>query len=293
MTTQEALRYAATQLTPFLNNADDARREAEWLLAHVTKKTASILRTTTDLLTSEQKRWLTQALTDRINNHKPLAYILGWVPFCSLDIAIEPPILIPRHETEEWVDELIQLIPTTCSLTILDLCTGSGCIALALAKHRPNVSVIGIDILPEAIALAQKNKERLGPLPNVTFIQADLYDGIHYRFDMIISNPPYLAADEWSTLDAGVRKWESPLALVSDDKDGADLYRRIIKEAAQYLTPRTENTKDLPALVLEHGYLQAPLISQLLTNHGFTNQIHKNDLFGNPRVIYSNLWFLG
>jgi release factor glutamine methyltransferase len=287
MTIQEALQYAITKLTPFFNNADDARREAEWLLAHLTKQSTAALRTNNGLITITEQEWLTQALNERIINHKPLAYILGWVPFCSLEITIEPPILIPRHETEEWVDELITIIPINIPLRILDLCTGSGCIALAIAKHRPNVSVIGVDILPQAVALAQKNRNALGTLPNLTFRQTDLYNGLNDQFDMIISNPPYLAATEWNSLDAGIRQWESPLALISDDKDGADLYRRIIQEAWQHLKPRTTNTKSLPALVLEHGYLQAPLLSTLLTNQGFTSQIHKNDLFGKPRVIYA------
>ena len=289
MTIFEALTYATEQLHAILDNRT-ATQEAYWLVAKtVNKPTSYLISNRSAPLTAQQEAWLATALNDRITGHKPLGYILGSVPFCSLEIPIEPPILIPRHETEEWVDELIRLIPHNIPLTVLDLCTGSGCIALAIGKHRPFVSIVGIDILPQAVALAQKNKELLAPLPNVTFMESDLYTNLtSYSFDMIISNPPYLAASEWNDLDAGVRNWESPLALVSDEHDGADLYRRIIQQASQYLAPRNEQNKNLPELVLEHGHQQSEIVGQILTSHGFSIQKHKIDLFDKARVIYSS-----
>ena len=159
-------------------------QEAWWLVQKITSKNKSfLLLNRTIQLTSDQEITLFKWVNERINK-KPLQYILGSVPFCNLDILVKPPILIPRPETEEWSSDLIKKLPNI-PLNILDLCSGSGCITLALTKALPKARVIGLDIEQEAIDLALENK-RHNDIHNVDFIKSDLYEAVHHKtFDLI------------------------------------------------------------------------------------------------------------
>jgi release factor glutamine methyltransferase len=238
-------------------------------------------------LSQAQQELLDKWIRQRVEDYKPLQYILGSVPFCDLTIQVRSPILIPRPETEEWVAWVIeQLKPLdTKGLRILDLCTGTGCIGLALAHHLPGSTVTGIDINPEAIALSQENKKALN-LSNIQFILSDLYHEIpvDMKFDLIVTNPPYLCPSEYEALSEDVKKWEDPRALVAQDR-GMQLYQYIIADAHRYLDTvhRKKSLAQAPAFVCEIGPAQKESIKDMLVGCGFKNVDLISDLQGVPR----------
>lgn len=261
-----------------------AEQEAWWIVEKITGlPKARLLFLNTHTLTENQKLTLEKMLKQRTDEKMPLQYILGSVPFCDLDILVKTPILIPRPETEEWVNWLINLFAPArqTSLKILDLCTGTGCIALALAHAFPKSSIIGIDINPEAITLANKNKTH-NAISNVTFLISDLYASLiqGQGFHLIVANPPYITEKEYATLDASVTTWEDRQALVADH-NGMALYQRIIQDAHTYLEPHhLMKTHNLPAIVLESGTAPETIQSLLLTknfsnSHNFSDMQHK------------------
>jgi release factor glutamine methyltransferase len=168
--------------------------------------------------------------------------------------------------------------------TILDLCTGSGCIALALAHAFPKSTVYASDISPEALALAQDNA-RLNNITNVTFIHSDLFNAIpHQRFNLIIANPPYITPEEYNSLDASVSQWEDKKALVADE-NGLKIIHEIIKKAPPFLQ-KTEYP--FPQVWIEIGYHQGASVSDLFKKYGFEPHILQ-DLYGNDRVVTGTL----
>jgi release factor glutamine methyltransferase len=218
----------------------------------------------------------------------PIAYLIGNVPFNDLDILVEPPTLIPRPETEEWVIDLIAKLKTLKShtLTILDMCSGSGCIALALAKAFPQSTVYALDLSDKAIALGKKNAAHNG-IKNVTFMQSDLFNELNtqHLFDIIVSNPPYISFDEFQELDASVSTWEDKQALVAAD-NGTAIINDIIEDAADYLKTDSEiaHTK-IPQLIIEIGYRQADIVQNLMNSAGWIAVKILKDLEGKDRVV--------
>ncbi|MDQ5890817.1 MAG: release factor glutamine methyltransferase [Candidatus Dependentiae bacterium] len=284
MNISQVIIQATEQLAIYLNNQTSAAQEARWLLAHLLNVESSTLLAHSKRELSEVELSAYTALLDgRIRRHKPLAYILGTAPFCELTIKVRPPFLIPRHETEELVMHLVALLKPYRNLCILDLCTGTGAIALALARHLPDATIVGSDISAEALTLAEENRQALG-LQNISFIRSDLYEHIPQRFfDLIISNPPYLSQQEWEELPPDVKEWESPLALVGGD-DGFAAYETIISNAHKHLTGRFTGT-EIPQLVLEHGAEQQQGLEQYLHAAGFTSNVLWKDSFGKDRAI--------
>jgi release factor glutamine methyltransferase len=227
---------------------------------------------------------------NRSEREMPLQYILGRVPFCSLVIGVEPPTLIPRPETEEWTQWVITILNLVQdkNFDILDLCSGSGCIALALAKYLPQAQIIGADISNDAIRLAEKNKA-LNALINTQFIVSDLFSAFEQdkkQFDLIVSNPPYLSLDEWKDLDCSVLEWEDPKALAAG-QTGLELYEKIISQAHGYLKPLSETfiKYQIPRLVFEFGVNQASALATMLHNYGFKNIRVYKDIAGKDRWI--------
>lgn len=256
-------------------------RELNLLLQKLTAKThAELLLKRNDLsLTPEQKQTLKQWTYQLDHKHKPLQYILGDVPFCNLTIQVKKPILIPRPETEEWCTWLIEKLQPIKNeqLRILDLCTGSGCIALALAKALPESTVIGIDINPEAISLANTNK-KLNKIINVNFVQSNLYEKLtRQTFDIIVSNPPYISENEYKELEPTVREWEDKKALVAD-AEGFAIHKKIIEHAKDFLRNNKLLEKyNIPQIVMEFGKGQEEQMKHLLKAAGFTNiMVHKD-----------------
>ena len=243
----------ASQLESCCKDKINAEQEAWWLVEKLTNKSKTWLLTNPNrsLSASEQEQ-LTQWITDRVRHNKPLAYILGSVPFCDLEILVKPPILIPRPETEEWVSWLIEQLKQAnfTKFTALDLCCGSGCIGLAIAKAFPESKIIGIDINPEAIKLSNENKNH-NKIKNIDFIESDLFENLPSNFscNLIVSNPPYLAKQELANLDPDVKDWEDHMALVAQD-EGMYFYHKIFTESPKLLVPINIS---IPQIVVEIG----------------------------------------
>lgn len=265
----------------------EAQQEAWWILQFVTKqREADLLFESKYPLNQAQQEQLASIITRRVEHHEPLQYIIGTVPFLDLDLLVRPPVLIPRPETEEWTDWLIrsfhQLPRANYPKRILDLCSGSGCIALALARAFPESWVVGTDINPDAIALATENARR-NNIANAQFLAGDLFIPViahQGEFDLIVSNPPYISEEDWQLLDASVRTWEDKIALVATHH-GLRFYERIAQEAAQYLAPQPSR----PCLVVEIGYQQGNDVAMLFTNASFSQITVHKDMEGKDRWV--------
>jgi release factor glutamine methyltransferase len=264
------------------------KQYAWWILQALTKKKkAELIELRQIELVSEQERLLQEWLEKIIEQHCPLQYILGSVPFCDVDILVEPPVLIPRPETEEWTTNLIDKLKKlpVQDFSILDLCTGSGCIAIALARAFPKAWIVAVDIQDHALQLTSVNCIH-NSIRNVTIIKSDLFESVpkDYTFDLIVSNPPYIALDEWKELDQSVKNWEDKKALVAPNQ-GMDIIASIIQQAPQFLRQRSElEIADIPQLILEIGYRQGGKVKTLLEQAGYCHIRIDKDLQGKDRV---------
>lgn len=211
----------------------------------------------------------------RRSEREPLQQILGTAPFMGFEFSVDENVLVPRGDTEVLVETVIDdLQGTAPDLTCLDLCTGSGCIGISLAKLT-GMEVTLSDISEAALAVAYKNASVLAP--QCSLVQSDLFENIPQQFDLIVSNPPYIRDDVIETLDPEVRAYE-PRTALSGGADGLSFYRRIAADAPAHLR---ENGR----LYLEIGFDQGGDVSRLLTENGFTDvKVHK-DYCGNDRVV--------
>lgn len=264
------LQTARERLTP---GSDSARLDAELLLAFVLQKNRTWLYTWADkALTAAETAQAEQLLMRRLNG-EPVAYIIGERDFWSLNLAVSPATLIPRADTETLIEWALEL-PLPANSRVVDLGTGTGAIALALASEQPSWMVTGVDYQPDAVALAQSNARRNG-LPRVTFIQSDWFSALDGRFDLIVSNPPYIDAGD-EHLSQGDVRFEPRSALVADDHGLRDL-AIIIDRAPAYLQGNGW-------LLLEHGWQQADAVCDLLRQRGFVDVENRRDLGGQPRI---------
>ncbi|MFC1842863.1 peptide chain release factor N(5)-glutamine methyltransferase [Candidatus Dependentiae bacterium] len=268
---------------------------AWWMIERVTeKKKEELISLGTFNFTTKQIYTLENWLQKQIVEKEPLQYLLGSLPFDNLEILVEPPILIPRPETEEMCYKIIAKLkklekkaPKAISgFTILDIGTGSGCIALTLAKAFDNAHVYAIDISQEALDLAKKNAKH-NNIKNITFLESDVYNNIpkDIKFDLIVSNPPYIAQKEWETLDESVTKWEDKIALVAN-KEGMAIIERIVMQAPEFIKSNSEiASKKIPQLIIEIGYAQGPGTKKLFQAAGFVDIVIEKDLEGKDRFV--------
>jgi release factor glutamine methyltransferase len=288
----DLIRDISTRLEKIHDDPIARQQDAWWIAQALTKKTeADLIALKKIKLSDKQTIQLEQWLDAHINEHKPLQYILGFVPFNDLKILVEPPILIPRPETEEWAFNLAQKLKSLSdkNIAILDACCGTGCIALSLARVSPLAIVQGTDISEHAIQLSKKNALH-NRITNTSFIHADLFpQNNDVKYDLIVSNPPYIPESEWSNLNPSITQWEDKKALISG-KDGLDCIRGIIKNAKQWLKHNNEmKEKDIPQLVIEIDSTQGDAVKTLLEKAGFINVEILKDLEGKNRVAYAGL----
>jgi release factor glutamine methyltransferase len=213
-------------------------------------------------------------LTKRTVDHIPMQYLLGSQEFMGLDFKVSPAVLIPRQDTEVLIEEILK--HTKEKSSVLDMCTGSGCIAISLACLGNYKRCVGVDISKDALEIAKENGKSLAPM--VEFINSDLFSGVEGRFDVIVSNPPYIATEECGKLMEEVKDHEPMLAL-DGHEDGLYFYRKIIKAAPEYLNPGG-------MLFFEIGYDQGISVPKLMEEAGFTQIVVKQDLAGLDRVVY-------
>jgi release factor glutamine methyltransferase len=213
----------------------------------------------------------------RLKAHEPLQYITGKAPFYGLMLSVNKGVLIPRPETEGLVEWLC--VREKGALRILDIGTGSGAIALAIKNLKPGSHITATDISAEALGVAQKNANSLKL--DITFIGTDLFPENASRFDIIVSNPPYVSLAEYEKLDEEIRLFEPKIALLAEE-DGLQFYRLILQKAQSFLT-------ETGKVYLEIGELQARTVSRIAVNAGFRQVEVKRDLAGRNRYLCASL----
>jgi release factor glutamine methyltransferase len=263
-----------------LPDSPTARLDAELLLAAALGKPRSFLHTWPERIVSTEAALMFAGYLQRRRTGEPVAYILGQQGFWKLDLEVAPHTLIPRPETEMLVEAALELVPGFAPADVLDLGTGTGAIALALANERQQWRVTAVDRVPEAVALAERNRQRL-QLNNADVLSSHWFSALDgRRFDLIISNPPYIA-DADPHLSAGDVRFEPSSALTAGH-DGLDDLRTIIAQAPAYL-------KDGGWLLLEHGYDQGAAVRDLLTGEGFERIQTRRDLGEHERISFGRL----
>lgn len=267
---QRWLREAVSELS----ESESPKRDAEILLEHVTGKSRTYLLAFGEtLLTAEQEAQLA-ALLARRKTGEPVAHLVGEREFWSLPLYVSAATLIPRPDTECLVEQALARLPTS-ACSILDLGTGTGAIALALATERPDCTVTAVDVMPDAVTLAQRNVERLG-LGNVTVLQSSWFTALENRlFALIASNPPYIDEHDPHLAQGDVR-FEPLTALVAANEGLADL-DHIVTTSRQHLLPGGW-------LLVEHGWTQGNAVRALFTNAGYREVATCRDYGGNERL---------
>lgn len=219
---------------------DEAPLEAEVLVRHVTGVDRAALYADPDRTITNAESQMLDTLVARRLQHEPLPYIMGHWEFYGLDYIVNKAVLIPRPETETLVEEvLIAALPMSQGkhpITIVDVGTGSGCIAISLAKRLPNASVVATDISPEALAVAEQNVKLHNAQNQVRLVECDLLTGVEGPIDLIVSNPPYIPDAEIPSLQPEVAKYEPPIAL-GGGTDGLEIIGRLLGQASKLLSP--------------------------------------------------------
>lgn len=252
-----------------------SRIEIQCLLQHVLGVPRAYLLAHPEQTLSETQQQVYGELLQRRLHGVPIAHLLGEREFFGLNLKVTPATLIPRPDTELIVELALARIPQAQPYRVLDMGTGSGAIALAIAKHKPNAEVVAVDAAQDALAVAIKNARSLG-VANVRFMQSDWFSALSgQHFDLIVSNPPYIASDDIH-LTQGDLRFE-PLSALASGADGLDDIRHIISAAPHHLTSNGW-------LLLEHGYDQARPVRELLGLRGFSEVFSEKDLSGIERV---------
>jgi release factor glutamine methyltransferase len=267
-------------------SVDAPRLAAELLLAHVLKQPRIKLYTDYERPLEEKDLARYRDLVQRAGEHEPIAYLTGRAHFFNLEFEVTPAVLIPRPDTETLVENVLQFCRTASGFEaprVLDLCTGSGCIAAAIAHHLKNATVVAGDISDAAVAVARRNVERLGLTARVLVEQGDLYEVLSRvpdprPFDLIVANPPYIPSGDIEKLDRNVRDYE-PVAALDGGIDGLVVHRRIIEGAGERMVPGG-------LIYLEIQFDQKDSVKQILESRAEFEEVRVlKDYGGNPRVV--------
>lgn len=263
-----------------LPDSPTARLDVELLLAAALGKPRSFLHTWPERIVSSEAAHTFEGYLRRRRTGEPVAYILGLQGFWNIDLEVATHTLIPRPETEMLVETALELLPGAIPHRLLDLGTGTGAIALSLAKDRPQWTITAVDRVDEAVDLAERNRQRLN-LDNAAVMKSHWFSALErQRFDLIISNPPYIASGDPHLAQGDVR-FEPSSALVAG-VDGMDDLRIIVSEATAHLEPGGW-------LLLEHGYDQGAAVRDLLNGHGFEQIQTRRDLGDNERITFGRV----
>jgi release factor glutamine methyltransferase len=280
-TIQKVLKWITLYFTD--KSIDAPRLSAELLLGYVLGLKRIELYTQFDKVVTQEQLNELHSLVKRAGQNEPVAYLVGKTEFYSLELDITPDCLIPRPETELLVERAVEFLRTrTGRQFVCDLCTGCGCIAVAIAGNFSDAGIIATDICDAALNVAAGNIEKHCLKDRIKLLCGDLFDPVVPeldvgRFDLVVCNPPYVSASEFETLDKNVKNYEPRLALFAGE-DGLDIYRRVIAQVDKFLKPDA-------ALMLEIGYRQGQTVSQLLEQAGCFRKITvEKDFHNNDRI---------
>ena len=259
-------------------NIDGPKNKARAILEYTLKKPREYLIIYDNKeITPEQRDKYVKNLK-RLIQGEPLQYIIGVQEFMKLNFIVNKNVLIPQPDTEILVEEVLNIVSTLQNAIVLDLCTGSGAIAVSIAKYAPHVKIIATDISENALEIAKQNAILNGVSNNIEFVKSDLFKNIKdEKFNVIVSNPPYIPTSEIKTLPKDVQG--EPHIALDGGKDGLDFYRKIAKEAYKYLGVQG-------VLALEIGYNQKEYVKTIIENEKrYVETYCKKDLCQNDRVI--------
>ena len=275
MNYQQILIKASNQLK--LNNIKSPRLDSEMMLAKTldTCREEILLNLNTKINKPDLKKF--KYYLNKRNNHKPIAYIVNFKFFWKYKFFVNKGVLIPRPETELIIEKILELLPVSSCKNILDIGTGSGCIAISLIKERPNCRIIGIDKSKKAIKVAEKNAEMHQVGKKVNFINIDVDKYFSNKYDLIVSNPPYIKNSELLSLDKDIKLNEPKIAL-SGGSSGLEVFFKIIKKSKTLL-------KNNGMLFLEIGHKQGKELKKYLNLNGFNQTKIFKDLYGNDRCL--------
>ncbi len=260
-----------------VSGVENGLYEARLFLANVLKKSVEWVMIHIEDEIEKTEKEVFDGLIDRRIKGEPFQYIVGNCCFFGYDFLVNESVLVPRSDTEVWVEKVIKLAKEVKANSILDLCTGSGCIAITLKKELKDVLLYGVDISENALAVAKENAKINNA--DVKFILSDLFNNLPMnKFDIIVSNPPYIPSKEIQTLARDVQR--EPIIALDGGEDGLEFYRKIIKKAKEFL-------EENGYLALEFGYDQAKKVEKILLENGFEVLDIIKDYSGNTRAIIS------
>ena len=256
----------------------EARREAGSLLAFVLDKDRTFMLAHADDAISEDEVSRFQAMLDLRAQGKPAQYIMGRQEFYGLEFEVTPEVLIPRPETELLVESALKLVSKDSPVSICDVGTGSGCIAVTLLRQLPLARVVALDVSPAALEIANRNAARHKVTDRIEFVLSDCFAALaQQHFDLIVSNPPYVAEGAVATLQREVRDYEPRMALTAG-ADGLDVIRRLVSGATDFLEPGGH-------LVVEIGFDQHEAVGELIDSETWRLLDIHQDLQGIPRIV--------
>ena len=267
------------------NNIADANLKARVVLADLLNKNKEYLMIHDDDEIEDGLNRIFLDKIERLKNHEPLQYVINKQEFMGFELYVDKNVLIPQPDTENLVEEIILLSDKMRKsykkeLRILDLCTGSAAIAIAISKLIKNTLVYASDVSKEALKIAEENSSRNSA--NILFFESDLFEKISelYKFDIIVSNPPYIEKSVIPSLSEEVK--QEPILALDGGDDGLDFYQRITKDAKKYLN---ENGY----LAFEIGYNQKDSVEKILRENGYKNIYSRKDLSGNDRIVVGQI----
>ena len=234
------------------------------------------------VLSEDEEKTFIKYINERLEN-RPIAYIVGNREFMGLDFYVKEGVLIPRPDTEILVEEVIELAKNKGDINILDIGTGSGAITVSLAKYLPNAKITSVDIEDIPLEVGRINAKSNEVEDRIEFVKSNLFENIDkdMKFDIIVSNPPYIKREVVETLDKQVKDYE-PYTALEGGEDGLDFYREITKQSKSYL-------KEKGILAYEVGHDQSEDVSKLMIDGGYTNIYTKKDLQGFERVVIGTI----
>jgi len=278
MTIKQAITKGMIMLKS--NNVESPKLKARLLLQYVLDKPRQYIIVYDNKEIDKQQQWQYFVNIEKLTKGIPLQHITHRQEFMKMDFFVDENVLIPRPDTEILVEEVIKIAQKYNSPRILDLCTGSGAIAISLKKFVPNADITAVDISEKALEIAQKNAKKLET--KINFVKSDLFDKLdNKKFDIIVSNPPYIRKDEIKKLSEEVQK--EPKIALDGGEDGLDFYRIIAEQAINYL-------KTGSFLCFEIGYNQKNDVIKIIEDEqNYKNTYCKKDLYGNDRIIITQV----